>query len=619
MEYRGGKIGRRGMLAAAGSLAVWDSSTALGGTPAAAPAQGIPALAEYIDQLRSATGGEMVGAASGGTVQDSLDARPTSAALADPTGFMLIKSKRPESGTYARTGLEMSLTGAIDGGPGVSLFHWIDPGLDELILEGGSGSSRANCAAMVQSALNNAPLGAMLTAKRGTFRIETPLLMSREVSIAAESQTTFFGVFNDATKDILKIKLSEASGGEGRRMSLRNVAIEHALGLKCRHALNLESLGGADLPLLQMTIDNCRIAIPDALTTRALRIGGLTTQNHTITSTHFKNGVNLDRCADGNRFLHCSLDGFRGFLTDLELGAFKTAIQRCIIVCRDGALWVKNGAQIDFIENQVEHFPAYTGNESEFGAHVTIAPENWPSVGIRIIGNNFGGHATKVDRAIYATSAKGAGVQGLVVDENIFGICAQEDVNLADARVKYTRLCHHELRGDGAKRGGAAYDIYPRVVANTLNVDRLLALVDRGVGTRGIAAARDAGRLGGANSTAMMNGTCLSSFHSWMDHDGYVHFDGSRLSGPNTAWASVQILQMPAGWRPAPQQGGGLSGCRPIIMLDRATGDVVPGVYVQITDDGAVRITKPATAGNVWFDLSNVSYLAARAGYEPGS
>lgn len=568
-----------------------------------------------------------IGEISEGNVQAALDvasagiaARPTTAALASDSGFMLVKSKRPDAHTYARTGLEMSLTGAIDGGPGVSIFHWIDPALDELILAGGSGSGASNCAAMVQSALDNAPLGVTLTAKRGTFRIETPLLVSREVSIAAESQTTFFGVFNDITKDIIKIKLAEASGGEGRRMSMRNVVIEHAFGLNCRHALNLESIpDDDDLPLLQMSVENCRFAIPDALATRALRIGGLTTQKHVFRSVYFKNGVILDQCADGNRFLQCSLDGYRGFLTDIQLGAFKTEIQQCIIVCRDGALWVKNGAQIDFIENQIEHFPGYGDNESEFAAHVTIAPEDWLCAGIRIIGNNFGGHATKVDRAIYATSAKGAGVQGLIVDENVFGICKEEDVNLADAGVRYTRMGHHELRGDGPKRGGSAYDIYPAVVPNTLNVDRLLAVTDNGVGTRGVAAWRDASGLGGADANTMMNGTCLNTFHAWMDRDGHVHFDGSRLIGPSTAWASVQVLQMPDGWRPAPQQGGSLMGLYPISMVDISNGDYVSGAYAQILDDGKVLMSKPVTAGTVWFSLSSVSYQAARAGYDPGS
>lgn len=77
MEYRGGKIGRRGMLAVAGSWAVWDSSKKLGAAegaaPPTAPAQGVPSIAhyvavdgggsvqDYIDHLRSTTGGEMVG------------------------------------------------------------------------------------------------------------------------------------------------------------------------------------------------------------------------------------------------------------------------------------------------------------------------------------------------------------------------------------------------------------------------------------------------------------------------------------------------------------------------------------------------------------------------------
>ena len=77
MEYRGGKIGRRGMLAAAGSWAVWDSSATLGATTTAPP-QGGPEHAQYIDHLRSPTGGEMVGFLAAGNgaeataIQDKL-------------------------------------------------------------------------------------------------------------------------------------------------------------------------------------------------------------------------------------------------------------------------------------------------------------------------------------------------------------------------------------------------------------------------------------------------------------------------------------------------------------------------------------------------------------------
>lgn len=72
MDYRDGKIGRRGMLAAAGSWAVWDSSAKLGAAERVPP-QGASTLAhniavegggsvqDYIDHLRSTTGGEMIG------------------------------------------------------------------------------------------------------------------------------------------------------------------------------------------------------------------------------------------------------------------------------------------------------------------------------------------------------------------------------------------------------------------------------------------------------------------------------------------------------------------------------------------------------------------------------
>lgn len=66
MEYRGGKIGRRGMLAAAGSAAIWDSSAKAGAGTCETP-QSLQSLARSIDRLRSPTGGDMVGIQQSGT------------------------------------------------------------------------------------------------------------------------------------------------------------------------------------------------------------------------------------------------------------------------------------------------------------------------------------------------------------------------------------------------------------------------------------------------------------------------------------------------------------------------------------------------------------------------
>lgn len=64
MEYRDGKIGRRGMLAAVSSVAVWNSAATQGATNPISP-QGVPALTQCIAHLRSANGGEMVGTSNG--------------------------------------------------------------------------------------------------------------------------------------------------------------------------------------------------------------------------------------------------------------------------------------------------------------------------------------------------------------------------------------------------------------------------------------------------------------------------------------------------------------------------------------------------------------------------
>ena len=65
MDYRDEKIGRRGLLAAAGSLAIWGPS-ANAGADTGETSQSLPARARSIDRLRSPTGGELAGFAQGG-------------------------------------------------------------------------------------------------------------------------------------------------------------------------------------------------------------------------------------------------------------------------------------------------------------------------------------------------------------------------------------------------------------------------------------------------------------------------------------------------------------------------------------------------------------------------
>lgn len=83
MKYRGGKIGRRDMLAAAGSWAVWDSS-GKNGTATGSLSAGVRGLAQDI------------AADGGGSVQDHIDA------LALSTGGGMVGTKYPEPGARRR-------------------------------------------------------------------------------------------------------------------------------------------------------------------------------------------------------------------------------------------------------------------------------------------------------------------------------------------------------------------------------------------------------------------------------------------------------------------------------------------------------------------------------------
>lgn len=59
----------------------------------------------------------------------------TKAEGAANTGFTLIKYKRSEVNTYARTGAQLKTLGA-DDSDGISLLHWLDPSLDDEFLAG---------------------------------------------------------------------------------------------------------------------------------------------------------------------------------------------------------------------------------------------------------------------------------------------------------------------------------------------------------------------------------------------------------------------------------------------------------------------------------------------------
>jgi hypothetical protein len=86
-------------------------------------------------------------------------------------GFTVIKHKRAEAGTYARTAAQLAAVGALDG-PGISMMHWIDPELDELLL---AGTNVTELHVELQAALDALNPGSKLTLPALRFLTGLPL------------------------------------------------------------------------------------------------------------------------------------------------------------------------------------------------------------------------------------------------------------------------------------------------------------------------------------------------------------------------------------------------------------------------------------------------------------
>lgn len=448
--------------------------------------------------------------------------------------------------------------------------------------------------AKINRALEEAPLGSTLRFT-GFYYTEVPIVQRRGVHIHFDPGAAVVGIFDDPGLDVWTIAIEEMpfAQGDARRLRFDNMYVEVAFSYAARHALTIKNAA----PLignLQCLLNNCYFGAQDDSTGYGVNIEGLVTQLHTFNSCHTVNGIFLNGCADGNRFLNGLMGGTKpGVIANLAGGAFKTAIKHNIIVARDGALIVLGGSQIDFQYNQIEQVEALGPNQNEHSASVILSAASYGSRGISIEGNNFGG-ADRVNYHIYAKSAPGRKVEDVLIKAgNTFSKAQIKDIRIADAGVRYTTIGSGQLlRGE---RGSGRYvinsDLYD---ANTDDVNGLIDIDDSGTGTRGVRLHAD--RLGGASSTTLQNGwICPATFYARKDEHDRVTFNGYAVS-PG-AGAEIQFATLPEGFRPSEVTFFSVLG---------ATGVVLP--------NGAMVATTTA-AGNV--GLSGISFDAKRPGYDP--
>jgi hypothetical protein len=482
--------------------------------------------------------------------------------------------------------------------------------------------------AAIQAALDEAPLGSTIFFPPGVYQT-TGLLMTRQLSWRFDPGAVLYGVGLAAAnplKPILDIRIrkkeeeEEEDPGIGSYIYFDGVVIGLAKdgggdNFDAAATVNIESQDEIDAPLVGLMWRGGFIDGRDDQTGPALRIAGLTTQNHMFIGANIQNQVHLDGCSDACRFVYNNVFGIKtGFLVDLQVGAFRTLIAHNVITSRDGAMTVIGGNRVDFLYNQVEQgvveppLRLSNVNANEEQASVILDASNFRLREINIIGNNFGGGAN-VERSLSMKTDGGeTTIEGVNIERNTWGVTnSGVDIEIKDDGVKYTHItADQSLRGE---RGGGGFTTFPAYAANTLDVNTLLNVVDEGLGTSMIR--KEATELGGASTTMLVNGwTCAAALRFWKDSDGFVNFLAYAVA-PAAAQTDVQIGALPEGFRPAALETFVLLGS------DNLTGAKIP-VYCGITEAGLIVMTKGATTNTALVGMTPVRFIAKRESYDPG-
>lgn len=530
MDYRDEKIGRRGLLAAAGSLAVWDTSAAQGATTPSAP-QDLPALTQYIRELRSPTGGQMVGA------------------------------KRPEPSTYPWIMRDWI-------GVRVEALDWIPTDIRRDIA---AQSNSEDLAPYVQAALDEAPLGCDLHFGPGDWRIFSTVTARRQMNLIGGGMRLqgYFGA--DTTSNLLDIRIEEAAldSADTRGMTLRGIRGFFSKGGNSVCTVNnVKPMAGN----LGMIFENCGFGAPDTGKGSALEFSGVDTQQHMILGGGYTNRIKLSGCADGVKIIGALILGLKtGIHVDVAEGAFETIIRDNLIVSRDGAIAIYNGSQVHILNNQLEQFPAYGPNQLAQKCQVLVYPQTYGSRNIVIKGNNFGG-GSNCEVPLDLRTRHTHPIDDTLVDENVFNPGSTGlDWRILDAGVRATRFGpNNRLRGS---RGGVT--VTDGVAsANSENSLDLMSFSDLGSWTYGVWKT-------GTDLSLPATTTPGTGFRFKKTFDDQLLFEGLISTSSNSK--GIVLGTLPVGFRPKVQAYSIVAGAGGPTTLRFDTNGEIIGASIPAT------------------------------------
>jgi hypothetical protein len=438
----------------------------------------------------------------------------------------------------------------------------------------------------VQKAFNEAAVGCKLITHPGDYHINGTVTMGQQMDIEGRGARLIGDFGADASSNLLEIKIQSAIAGAG---DVRLTKIE---GLRAYFAsggysvIHIENQS-PQASNLQTIIERCGLGANDTGGGAAIRMKGLVTQIHRIVHCDITNSIWFDGCADSCSVHHSLIGGIKtGIRCDLADGAFRTNIEANTIVCRDGAIDVQNGSEIDIIDNQIEQMAA--DNLSSFASLIQLYPQVRAIKRVRIIGNNLGG-GTHCSGNI-SMHGGAATVDDTFIDQNTFCVTASSyDVRQLSAGVRFTRMGpNNTVRGN---RDSVTIDGSGVATANSL--DERPSVYDLGVGTMGV-------RKLAADVTLANGWTASTDFSVEKSLDGTLTFCGNIISGTTTVGTTVMTL--PAGFRPA------------VARYVYGISDATTHALMYAHTDGT--ITTVAGSGNIWLSGFQVPL---RTTYDPGS
>jgi hypothetical protein len=548
-----------------------------------APTQAYVGASPYSMRVRNAAGSVVYyqATAHDGPGEASATAVAAVAALATGNGSGL-GFKRPEAGTVQESIYSVLVQY-------VSVKSWQV-----------AGTNTVSDTAKIQTALDEAPLGCTLFFPPGLYAVNDTIVVRRGINLKFARGAVVLGKLTDSTKNIWEWKVATPPDGAGdvRLLRVEDMEIGGIPGFSQKHTIHIENA----LPMasnLGMDFVGGSFSAADDQSGVAVHIEGLVTQLHKFWGSQIINGAYLDQCSDAIRFITCEFFGVAlGCKMNLQVGAFRTAIDHCVMVCQNGAIQIDGGSEVDITYNQIEQYPV--ANASTFNSLVAIAGSSFKCRRNNISFNNFGGGGF-VNRNIYLDGDTAE----TFIDNNTFGVTAAPlDVLIASTAVKWTRIGpNNYTRGSG--RGGnietpPGSGLYP---VNTSDVDDLLAVLDGGTGTYGARRVADASFAGLVPGIGLSNGwTAATNFMFEKNLNNRVMFRG-RLN-PGTVTSGTVVATMPVGFRPDDLV---------FLLVPTSTG-----VYavIEITYAGVMSIFScpPAAA----LDFNSVTYLAKHEGYDPG-